>query len=106
MSDSPSVAVVRVVPKPGQTEAVLEVMREVVPIVHGEDGCLLYSVNVHENGDIYFIEKWESLEHSERHGQSSPVLPILIEKTTPLLAGPPEITNLKPFPIGGAKGAL
>ena len=37
----PDVTVVRVVPQPGRTEAVLAVMREVVPIIHEEDGNLL-----------------------------------------------------------------
>ncbi len=102
----PDVTVVRVVPKPGQTEAVLEVMREVVPIVHGEDGNLLYTVNVEANGDIWFVEKWESRELADRHGTTSPVLPILAERTRDLMAGPPEIHSLIPHPIGGAKGAL
>lgn len=102
----PDVTVVRVVPQPGQTEAVLEVMREVVPIIHGEDGCLLYTVNVEANGDIWFVEKWESREHADRHGATSSVLPILAERTSHLMQGPPEIHSLVPFPIGGAKGAL
>ncbi len=102
----PDVTVVRVVPKPGQTEAVLEVMREVVPIVHGEDGNLLYTVNVEANGDIWFVEKWESRAKADFHGAQSPVLPILVEKTSHLMQGPPEINSLVPVPIGGAKGAL
>ncbi len=102
----PVVMIVRCIPKPGATEAVLEVMREIVPIVHDEEGCLRYTVNVHENGDIYFIEQWESLALSNQHGQTSSVLPILQERTTPLLAGIPEIIALTPVPIGGAKGAL
>jgi len=102
----PAVMIVRAVPKPGQTQAVLDVLKEVVPTIHGEDGCELYSLHVHENGDIYFIEKWSSLELSQQHGRSSSVLPILAERTTPLLEGMPEIIALTPVPVGGAKGAL
>ncbi len=102
----PVVMVVRCIPKPGQTEAVLDVLREIVPIVHDEEGCLRYSVNVHENGDVYIIEKWSSYALSEQLGNSSAVLPILQERTTPLLTGIPEIVALTPVPIGGVKGAL
>ncbi|OJX64475.1 MAG: hypothetical protein BGO95_08330 [Micrococcales bacterium 73-13] len=102
----PDVTVVRVVPQPGRTEAVLAVMREVVPIIHEEDGNLLYTVNVEANGDIWFVEKWASREHADRHGRESSVIPILVERTTHLMQGPPEIHSLVPVPIGGAKGAL
>jgi len=102
----PDVTVVRVVPEPGRTEAILEVMREVVPIIHGEDGNLLYTVNVEANGDIWFVEKWASRAQADFHGQHSSVLPILVERTGALMQGPPEIHSLIPFPIGGAKGAL
>ncbi len=106
MPESADVTVVRVVPKPDQTDAVLEVMREIVPIVHGEDGNLLYTVNVEGNGDIWFVEKWESRAKADHHGANSSVLPILVERTSHLMQGPPEIHSLVPFPIGGAKGAL
>ncbi len=102
----PAVAVVRCIPKPGQTEAVLEVLREIVPIVHDEEGCELYSIHLQGNGDIYIIEKWTSLADSERHGNASAVLPILQARTTPLMTGIPEIIMLTPVPIGGAKGAI
>lgn len=102
----PVVVVVRAVPKPGETRAVLDVLAELVPIVHEEDGCELYSLHVHEGGDIYFIEKWSSLEASRRHGESSAILPILAERASPLLTGMPEIVALTPVPAGGAKGAL
>lgn len=98
--------VVRCIPKPGQTEAILEVLREIVPIVHDEEGCERYTIHVHESGDIYIIEKWSSYALSEQHGNSSAVLPILQARTTPLLTGIPEIIALTPVPIGGAKGAL
>ncbi|HWK19237.1 MAG TPA: putative quinol monooxygenase [Microbacteriaceae bacterium] len=100
------VMIVRAVPQPGQTQAVLEVLQELVPIVHDEPGCELYSLHVHDDGDIYFIEKWASAELAQQHGQSSPILPALAERASPLLQGPPEITVLTPAPAGGAKGAL
>lgn len=105
MSD-PIVLVVRAVPKPGQAEAVLEVLKTLVPIVHDEAGCELYSLHVQENGDIYFIEKWASVEDAERHATGSAILPVLAEQATPLLTGIPEIISLTPVPIGGGKGAL
>jgi len=102
----PVVMIVRAIPKPGQTQAVLDVLTELVPIVHDEAGCELYSLHVHENGDIYFIEKWASLELSQEHGRSSSILPTLAERASPLLEGIPEIIALTPVPAGGAKGAL
>jgi quinol monooxygenase YgiN len=85
---------------------VLEVLKELVPIVHDEPGCERYALNVHENGDIYFVEKWASAELAGQHGQSSPILPALAERASPLLVGVPEITVLSPVPAGGPKGAL
>lgn len=102
----PVVLVVRAVPKPGRTEDVLAVLREVVPLVHDEPGVLLYSIHRHENGDIYFIEKWASAEDAERHATASPVLPTLQEKASPLLESIPEIITLSPLAIGGPKGAI
>lgn len=100
------VMVVRAVPKPGKTQALLEVLRELVPIVHEEDGCELYSLHVDEGGDVVFIEKWASQEHADRHSSSSPVLPALAERASPLLEAAPTITVLAPVPTGGAKGSL
>lgn len=102
----PVVMVVRCVPKPGQREALLEVLREIVPMVHDEEGCELYSINAHEGGELYIIEKWSSPAFSAQHGNSSAVLPILQERATPLLASIPEVIELTPVPIGGPKGAL
>lgn len=102
----PNVLVVRAVPKPGQTEAVLEVLKALVPIVHDEEGCERYALHVHENGDIYFIERWTSAEDAQRHGTSSSILPALAEQATPLLTGMPEIISLTPVPVGGEKGSL
>ncbi len=63
-------------------------------------------MNGEGNGDMWFFEKWESREQADFHGAQSTVLPILIEKTSQLMQGPPEIHSLVPFQIGGAKGAL
>lgn len=101
-----AVMIVRAVPKPGQTQAVLDVLTEVLPMIHDEEGCELYALHVHENGDIYFIEKWSSAALAEQHGRSSAVIPILQERTTPLLEGLPEIIAVTPVVVSGAKGAL
>ncbi|MBO9578858.1 MAG: antibiotic biosynthesis monooxygenase [Microbacteriaceae bacterium] len=102
----PDVTVVRIVPQPGRTAAILEVMQDLVPVVHEEDGCILYTLNVEGNGDIWFVEKWASRAAADFHGQHSSILPELMERTSPLMQGPPEIHSLVPFPIGGPKGAL
>ena len=100
------VMVVRAIPRPGQSEAVLELLKELVPIVHDEEGCERYTLNLHENGDIYFIERWSSAVDAERHGTSSSILPVLTERATPLLEGIPEIIALAPVPAGGPKGVI
>jgi len=100
------VNLVRAVPKPGQTQAVLDVLRELVPIVHEEQGCELYALHERADGEIWFVEKWASAEDAARHGASSSILPILAERTSPLLTGIPEIIELAPVPAGGGKGAL
>jgi quinol monooxygenase YgiN len=102
----PDVTIVRIVPLPGQTDAILAVLRDIVPMVHAEDGCLVYTVNAEANGELWFVEKWASRAHADHHGQHSAVLPILAERASPLMAAPPEIHSLVPVPIGGAKGAL
>jgi len=100
------VSIVRCTPKPGKTEEVLDVLREVAPSIHDEDGCLLYAIHVADDGDIWFVEKWEDLAAVERHATQSPVIPILQARTSPLLEGPPIVINTTAVPIGGAKGAI
>jgi quinol monooxygenase YgiN len=100
------VMIVRAIPKPGQTDAVLAYLEELVPIVHEEEGCERYSLHVQDNGDIYFIERWASAADAERHGTTSSILPTLGEKVSPLLEGMPEIIALTPHPVGGPKGSL
>ncbi len=94
-------------PKPGAAAEVAEVLKDVVAAVHSEPGVVLYTINQAEDGTIYFIEKWESLDDARFHGANSAVMPVLAEKTRHLLEGPPEVIELTPIPAGDAdKGAL
>jgi len=94
-------------PQAGRTDEVLEILREVVAQVHEEPGCVYYTLNRADDGSIHFIEKWESAEHADRHAAQSPVMPVLAERTSPLLQGPPEVLRLTPVPAGDPqKGAL
>jgi len=103
----PVVVVATVRPRPGRLEEVVAILREVVGAVHEEPGCLLYSVNVGDDGSVVFVEKWASREDADRHGRESAVLPVLAERATPLLSGPPELVVLSPRPAGDpAKGAV
>lgn len=92
---------------PGRAAEVRDVLGPVVEQIHSEVGCELYALHEAEDGHFVLVEKWASKGDADRHGLSSPVQPILAEKLTPLVEGPPEITELRPLPLGPAtKGAL
>ncbi|WP_024475822.1 putative quinol monooxygenase [Arthrobacter sp. CAL618] len=89
----------------GRRDEALEVLRPVIEQIQAEEGCLLYALHEGDEGDFTFIQKWASKSDADRHGQSSPVQPILAEKLGPLVQGPPVITELQPIPVS-SKGTL
>ncbi len=106
MSDS-VVAVVTFRPLPGRGPEVVELLAPIVAGVHEEPGCLLYALNEASDGSFWFVEKWATAADAERHASSSPALPALAERLSPLLEGVPVIVQGVAHPLGDpAKGAL
>jgi len=93
-------------PKEGSTPQVLDALRVAIPLVHEEDGCLLYAIHDAPNGDIFMIEKWESAELLDSHG-AGPAVAALNQSLEGLLDGPVEVTRFVPIPVGTeSQGAL
>jgi quinol monooxygenase YgiN len=86
-------------------DALVDALKELVPAVHDEDGCELYSL--HRGQDqVVFVEKWRDAEALQAH-RSGPNTKALGEKLTGLVAGTPEILVLEAVPTGDStKGAL
>jgi len=94
------------VPHPGKREELLAALEEVIPLVHAEEGCELYSIQEREDGLILMIEKWESAELLDAHGEGAPVVAFR-GRLEGLLAEPVVVTRYEPIPVGDpGKGAL
>ncbi len=92
-------------PREGAEAELIDAFRKVIPAIHDEPGCLLYSIHAAANGTITMIEKWDSQDQLDAHSNGKPV-DILRASTAPYLASPAEVTVLTPIPIGDARGAL
>ncbi|CUU22787.1 antibiotic biosynthesis monooxygenase [Duffyella gerundensis] len=65
--------------KPGRRQAVLEIIKQLIPTVLKEEGCGQYDALVDHQAQvpwkqnspdsIYMLEKWDSLRHLEQHQQ-------------------------------------
>jgi quinol monooxygenase YgiN len=85
--------------------AVREALLAAIPVVHGEDGCELYSL--HEADDRFvMVEQWSGREALAVHSAGA----ALVELGAALagkVAGPAEVVVLDPVPAGDAvKGRL
>jgi quinol monooxygenase YgiN len=74
--------------KPGMRQAILDVLHATIPIIHGETGCIEYTIAIDAavvgtmhtqtpfGSDTFVtIEKWESLDHLKAHS----ILPFVAE---------------------------
>ena len=69
--------------------------------VHQEPGCQLYAVHEVPNGQIVMIEKWDSSELLDAHGDGAAV-ERLNASLEGLLEEPVEVTRLVPIAAGTA----
>ncbi|WP_020528820.1 putative quinol monooxygenase [Flexithrix dorotheae] len=78
--------------KPGNSEAVKEILKGFVAPTRKEKGCIQYELFQSEETPekFTFLEKWESLEDLEAHGQSSHITSGK-EKLAELLVGPSDV---------------
>jgi quinol monooxygenase YgiN len=96
-------------PGDGMRDSVHAVIKAAQTDVYQEPGCLLYSL--HEAPDRFvLIEKWDSPESLEAHGEGT-ALKRLVTDLAPLLAQDAEIIRLAPLdgaeahPAAAVKGA-
>jgi quinol monooxygenase YgiN len=99
------VLVAIVTPQPGKIDEAAEAFKAIVPAVHDEPGCELYSL--HRNADkLVMIEQWADGDALATHGRS-PALAALGGKLRDLTSEPMQLLVLEAVPVGDpAKGAL
>jgi quinol monooxygenase YgiN len=90
---------------PGRADELVAVLSTVIPEVHAEDGCELYSL--HRDGDLLvIIEKWTSRDALAVHSGGA-ALAGLGPRMQGLVAGAPNVVRLDALPAGdSAKGVL
>lgn len=93
-------------PKDGAYHQVVAALSPAIAEVHEEQGCLLYAIHESPSGQIMMIEKWESAELLDAHGEGDAVKR-LNASLEGLLERPVEVTRLVPIPAGTShQGAL
>lgn len=93
-------------PKDGARGEVVAALEPAIAEVHQEPGCLLYAIHDAPNGKVFMIEKWESAELLDAHGEGDAVKR-LNASLEGLLTEPVEVTRMTPIPAGTAhQGAL
>lgn len=81
-------------------------LRQSIPAVHDEEGCLLYAIHDAADGTITMIEKWQSRETLQAHAKGAAVA-ALDAAVGPHLARPTTVTTMEPLAAGSkAKGEL
>ncbi len=86
-------------------DALVEALKELVPAVHEEEGCELYSLHRGEDR-VVFVEKWRDADALQAH-RSGPSRKATGEKLVGLIAGTPDVQVLEAVPTGDdTKGAL
>lgn len=104
--NSPVVVTAYFYPLEGKAGVVRAALDEAIPAVHDEPGCMLYAINEAPDGTIVMIEKWESAESLDVHG-NAPAVVALRAALDGALASPIDVTVLTPLPVGDPiKGAL
>ena len=86
-------------PAPGAKEPLIAALREGIPAVHAEPGCILYAIHDAEDGTIVMLEKWTSREDLAAHATGEAVVQ-LNTLITPHLASPVTVTTMTPIPAG------
>lgn len=99
------VVIATLTPKPEKIDEVREALTDVVPLVHKEPGCELYTL--HEaNGAFIFVEQWSDPEALKVHS-AAPAVTGVFAKIGDYLAAPPDVRLAQAIPAGDdAKGRL
>lgn len=86
-------------PKEGAFSEVATALSPAIAEVHEEPGCLLYAIHEAPNGQIIMIEKWETTELLDAHGEGEAVKR-LNASLDGLLKKSVDVTRLSPIPAG------
>jgi quinol monooxygenase YgiN len=99
MADVSVVAVITA--KAGHGDEVEEMLRGLAESTHGEDGCVLYSLQRGlEDRDVFVtVEKWASQEELQAH-LAGPGIAAAMAKGGALLAGAPQIIPAEMLSLG------
>lgn len=87
------------VPAEGKRAELVAALREAIPAVHAEPGCVLYAIHDAEDDTITMLEKWSSAAELDAHSVGVPVARLnqLIEG---LIASPVVVTRMTAIPAG------
>lgn len=96
------VVVATITPLEGREADVETALREAVPAVHEEPGCLLYALHRAPSGAFVMVERWASAEALRVHGKAA-ALAALGRRLDGLLAVPNDVQVLEPLPAGHAE---
>jgi quinol monooxygenase YgiN len=93
MSASPVTVIARFRAKPGEADAVREILLSLLAPTRAEQGCLNYDLHQSATSpdEFLFHENWTTQEDLDRHLKSPHVVQA-ISKVLPLTAGSPEVT--------------
>lgn len=86
-------------PVAGGRDSLVAALRETMPAVHREDGCLRYAIHDAADGTITMIEKWASPQALDAHAAGSAVA-ALRAAVDPFLAQPTTVTTMVPLEAG------
>ena len=93
------VVLARAKAKPGKEADLERALRNVAEPTRAQHGCLQFELyrSMQDPATITAIERWASEEDHMRHMQGDHVK-TLIARFDGILAAPPEIVSMKPFP--------
>lgn len=101
MAEISTVAIITA--KPGRGDELEPLLRSLAEATHGEDGCVLYSLQrgIQDRDVFVTVEKWESARHLEQH-LTSPHVAGALAGAGDLLAEAPRIVAAEPLTVGDA----
>ncbi len=103
---TPCVVIATFSPLQGELEAVREVLTAIIPEVHQEEGCELYSLHEEVDGKLTIIEMWSTRELWRAHSALDTVKR-LQAGVAGRLENDVEVWEMYGIPAGDAtKGAL
>ena len=90
-------------PKPGRLQEYIDIFTGVLPQIHEEKGCELYSL--HSDGEkVVVVERWASQDDLIEHA-NGPSIGTLNEFNDDILSEPLEVQVLTNIPVGDPRKA-